>query len=50
MIDLERVRQVAKQRVEIEKEKFRTDLAMLAEGIISEFELKTDRLKTKLIE
>lgn len=38
MIDLERVRQVAKQRVEIEKEKFRTDLATLTEGIVREFE------------
>ncbi len=45
MIDLERVRQVAKQRVEIEKEKFRTDLAMLAEGIISEFETEDEQVE-----
>ena len=45
MIDLERVRQVAKQRVEIEKEKFRTDLAMLAEGIVSEFETEDEQVE-----
>ena len=48
MIDLERVRQVAKQRVEIEKEKFRTDLAMLAEGIISEFETEDGQVEDQV--
>ena len=45
MIDLERVRQVAKQRVEIEKEKFRTDLAILAEGIVNEFETEDEQVE-----
>ena len=48
MIDLERVRQVAKQRVEIEKEKFRTDLAMLAEGIVSEFETEDEQVEDQV--
>ena len=48
MIDLERVRQVAKQRVEIEKEKFRTDLAMLAEGIVNEFETEDEQVEDQV--
>ena len=48
MIDLERVRQVAKQRVEIEKEKFRTDLAILAEGIVSEFETEDEQVEDQV--
>ena len=48
MIDLERVRQVAKQRVEIEKEKFRTDLATLAEGIVSEFETEDEQVEDQV--
>ena len=48
MIDLERVRQVAKQRVELEKEKFRTDLAMLAEGIVSEFETEDEQVEDQV--
>ena len=48
MIDLERVRQVSKQRVEIEKEKFRTDLAMLAEGIVNEFETEDEQVEDQV--
>ena len=48
MIDLERVRQVAKQRVEIEKEKFRTDLATLAEGIVSESETEDEQVEDQV--
>ena len=48
MIDLERVRQVAQQRVEIEKEKFRTDLAILAEGIVSEFETEDEQVEDQV--
>ena len=48
MIDLERVRQVAKQRVEIEKEKFRTDLAILAEGIVNEFETEDEQAEDQV--
>ena len=48
MIDLERVRQVAKQRVEIEKEKFRTDLAILAEGIVNEFETEDEQVEDQV--
>ena len=48
MIDLERVRQVAKQRVEIEKEKFRTDLAILAEGIVNEFETEDEQFEDQV--
>ena len=48
MIDLERVRQVAKQRVEIEKEKFRTDLAMLVEGIVNEFETEDEQVEDQV--
>ena len=38
IIDLEKVRLVTKQRVEAEREKFRADLALLAEGITGEDE------------
>ncbi len=48
MIDLERVRQVAKQRVEIEKEKFRTDLATLAERIVSESETEDEQAEDQV--
>ena len=48
MIDLERVMQVAKQRVEIEKEKFRTDLAILAEGIVNEFETEDEQVEDQV--
>ena len=48
MINLERVRQVAKQRVEIEKEKFRTDLATLAEGIVSESETEDEQVEDQV--
>lgn len=45
VIDLEQVRLVTRQRVEMEREKFRTDLALLAEGVLDESEPDRDGLK-----
>ncbi len=49
-IDLERVRLVTRQRVEKEREKFRTELALLAEGVQDDSELNGEGLKREAFE
>lgn len=50
VIDLERVRLVTRQRVEKEREKFRADLALLAEGVQDDSELDREGLKREAYE
>ncbi len=49
-IDLEKVRLVAKQRVETERQKFRSDLAMLAEGMLNDSENDSEGIQRESIE
>lgn len=50
IIDLEKVRLVTKQRVESERKKFRTDLAMLAESVTSSDESAKEGIQRHSIE
>lgn len=50
IIDLERVRLVTKQRVEAERKKFRTDLAMLTEGAMSDDETGKEGIQRESFE
>lgn len=50
IIDLERVRLVTKQRVEAERKKFRTDLAMLTEGAMSDDETGKEGMQRESFE